>query len=104
MAYLAVKGHGRGPEVINPEGAVTYMGVRCLRLREDGRTLLSGGADGVENALRDPSRAQHSQDSDTVRKRCTRSMLRRLNRFVTRACLSASTCLKFRPVTCQPFA
>eukprot|EP00238_Polyblepharides_amylifera_P000834 CAMPEP_0196571110 /NCGR_PEP_ID=MMETSP1081-20130531/1276_1 /TAXON_ID=36882 /ORGANISM="Pyramimonas amylifera, Strain CCMP720" /LENGTH=507 /DNA_ID=CAMNT_0041887893 /DNA_START=231 /DNA_END=1754 /DNA_ORIENTATION=- len=38
--------HSKGPEIISPTGAVTHSGVRCLRLRSNNSTLLSGGADG----------------------------------------------------------
>ncbi|KAK9816488.1 hypothetical protein WJX72_000919 [[Myrmecia] bisecta] len=41
-----VPGHAKGPLVHRPDGPPTYGGVRCLRLREDLKTLLSGGADG----------------------------------------------------------
>ena len=38
--------HAPGPKLSLPDGTQTYGGVRCLDLRGDGATLLSGGADG----------------------------------------------------------
>ena len=38
--------HQTGPRVHLNDGTTTFGGVRCLCLRSDGRTLLSGGADG----------------------------------------------------------
>eukprot|EP00241_Pyramimonas_parkeae_P000789 CAMPEP_0114273362 /NCGR_PEP_ID=MMETSP0058-20121206/29060_1 /TAXON_ID=36894 /ORGANISM="Pyramimonas parkeae, CCMP726" /LENGTH=967 /DNA_ID=CAMNT_0001392819 /DNA_START=317 /DNA_END=3220 /DNA_ORIENTATION=+ len=47
QVVLALAAHGTGPEIVTPEGSVTFGGVRCLKLRADNRTLLSGGADGI---------------------------------------------------------
>lgn len=38
--------HQPGPRVHLNDGTTTFGGIRCLCLRSDGRTLLSGGADG----------------------------------------------------------
>ena len=38
--------HAPGPRLSLPDGTQTYGGVRCLELRCDGKTLLTGGADG----------------------------------------------------------
>ena len=38
--------HGKGPKNVRPDGTISRGGIRCLRLRSDGRTLLRGGADG----------------------------------------------------------
>jgi len=38
--------HAKGPVVVTPDGTQTHGGVRCLRMRADGSTLLTGGADG----------------------------------------------------------
>jgi WD40 repeat protein/Ca2+-binding EF-hand superfamily protein len=47
-AVRRVKAHGRGKKTIQPDGSVAFGGgVRALRLRDDGLTLLTGGADGV---------------------------------------------------------
>lgn len=43
----AVQAHDPGPQVAQPNGIPTFGGVRALQLRADGRTLLSGGADGA---------------------------------------------------------
>lgn len=46
-AVRRVQAHGRGPRRIQADGTVAWGGgVRALRLRKDGLTLLSGGADG----------------------------------------------------------
>ena len=46
-AVRRVQAHGKGPRTIQPDGTVAWGGgVRALRLRKDGLTLLSGGADG----------------------------------------------------------
>ena len=45
-ASQIVPAHKPGPEVTLETGQRTFGGVRCLRLRDDGRVLLSGGADG----------------------------------------------------------
>ncbi|KAK3275930.1 hypothetical protein CYMTET_15970, partial [Cymbomonas tetramitiformis] len=42
-----VAAHKPGKQIITPDGNVTFSGVRCLRVRADGKTLLSGGADGI---------------------------------------------------------
>jgi hypothetical protein len=50
VVFGAAGGGGVAPcasQLIASDGAVTFGGVRALRLRADGRTLLSGGADGV---------------------------------------------------------
>lgn len=41
-----VRAHAAGPQVLREDGPPTHHGVRCLRLREDMKTLLSAGADG----------------------------------------------------------
>ena len=41
-----VRAHAPGPSVTRVDGPPTHHGVRCLRLRADGETLLSAGADG----------------------------------------------------------
>jgi WD40 repeat protein len=41
-----VRAHAAGPSVARVDGPPTHHGVRCLRLRADGETLLSAGADG----------------------------------------------------------
>jgi WD40 repeat protein len=38
--------HQPGPRVHLNDGTTTFGGIRCLCLRSDGRTLLTGGADG----------------------------------------------------------
>ena len=38
--------HAPGPRLTLPDGTQTYGGVRCLELRCDGKTMLTGGADG----------------------------------------------------------
>jgi len=38
--------HAPGPRISSPDGTPTHGGVRCLAVRRDGKTLLSGGADG----------------------------------------------------------
>lgn len=46
-AVRRVLAHGRGPRTIQADGTMAWGGgVRALRLRADGLTLLSGGADG----------------------------------------------------------
>lgn len=46
-AVKRVEAHGRGQRTIQPDGTVAWGGgVRALRLRDDGLTLLTGGADG----------------------------------------------------------
>lgn len=46
-AVRRVQAHAKGPRTIQPDGTVAWGGgVRALRLRKDGLTLLSGGADG----------------------------------------------------------
>ena len=65
--------HASGPKLSLPDGTQTYGGVRCLELRCDGKTLLTGGADGwihtwtvedgpiaVVGAPRDAGRRGHS--------------------------------------------
>jgi WD40 repeat protein len=46
LLMRCVEAHHKGPQVIMPDGACTFMGVRCLKLRADRKTVLSGGADG----------------------------------------------------------
>ena len=41
-----VRAHAPGPSVSRVDGPPTHHGARCLRLRADGETLLSAGADG----------------------------------------------------------
>mmetsp|Transcript_7472 Transcript_7472/g.24809 ORF Transcript_7472/g.24809 Transcript_7472/m.24809 type:complete len:915 (+) Transcript_7472:548-3292(+) len=41
-----VRAHSTGAPVTRPDGSQTFGGVRCLKLRSDGKVLLSGGADG----------------------------------------------------------
>ena len=45
-ALCAIAAHEQGPPVTQPNGLPGFGGVRALVLRRDGRTLLSGGADG----------------------------------------------------------
>mmetsp|Transcript_6466 Transcript_6466/g.9912 ORF Transcript_6466/g.9912 Transcript_6466/m.9912 type:complete len:143 (-) Transcript_6466:30-458(-) len=39
-----VRAHAPGPQVLREDGPPTFHGVRCLRLRQDLKTLLSAGA------------------------------------------------------------
>ena len=43
QAVRAITAHQPGRQLIASDGVVTYGGVRALRLRADGATLLSGG-------------------------------------------------------------
>ena len=45
LLMRTVAAHERGPPVPLPDGTMSFGGVRALRLRADGRTLLSAGAD-----------------------------------------------------------
>ena len=47
VAIKAIKAHKPGPLVTQPDGTRTHGGARGLRLRGDGRVLISGGADGT---------------------------------------------------------
>ena len=77
-AIKRVEAHGRGQRTIQPDGTVAWGGgVRALRLRSDGLTLLTGGADGcirqwdaskntVGNQVTDPvSLAKYSARMET---------------------------------------
>ena len=46
MVQRIAQAHDTGPRVHLNDGTTTFGGVRCLCLRADGKTLLSGGADG----------------------------------------------------------
>ena len=46
LAQRISDAHGTGPRVTLPDGTTAFGGVRALETRPDGRTMLSGGADG----------------------------------------------------------
>ena len=50
LLMRTVEAHKPGPLLILPDGSCTYGGLRCIKLRADKKTLLTGGADGYINA------------------------------------------------------
>ena len=44
LLMRCIEGHAKGPQVILPDGSCTYLGIRCMKLRADKKTVLTGGA------------------------------------------------------------
>ena len=111
-AIKRVEAHGRGQRTIQPDGTVAWGGgVRALRLRSDGLTLLTGGADGcirqwdaskntVGNQVTDPvslakysARMETPDDDEEQDEAITRRKVRRMTRLFHPSLSAPSTAI-----------